>query len=280
MRTVEVGKIKIGEGHPLVFVGGPCVIERESHLALVGKQIKTITDELGIPFILKTSFDKANRSSVHSYRGPGLDEGLKILGRVKKKLGVPVLCDVHESSQVDKAAAVVDILQIPAFLCRQTDLVKAAAETGKPVNVKKGQFLSPADMKNIIEKIELCGNHQVILTERGTMFGYSNLVVDMRSLVIMRSFGYPVMFDATHSVQLPGGEGQSTGGQREFVPPLARAAAAVGIDALFMEIHDDPDKALCDGPNMLSLKVLPEVLKRVEELHRVVKGERTCTRAH
>jgi 2-dehydro-3-deoxyphosphooctonate aldolase (KDO 8-P synthase) len=263
MRTVQVGDIKIGEGHPLVFVGGPCVIERESHLALVGKQIKTITDELGIPFILKTSFDKANRSSIHSYRGPGLEEGLGILKRVKKKLSVPVLCDVHEAGQVDQAASVVDILQIPAFLCRQTDLVKSAAETGKPVNVKKGQFLSPADMKNIIEKIELCGNRQVILTERGTMFGYNNLVVDMRSLVIMRGFGYPVMFDATHSVQLPGGQGATTGGQREFVAPLARAAAAAGIDALFMEVHDDPDKALCDGPNMLSLDDLPDVLKQV-----------------
>jgi len=263
MRTVQVGDIKIGEGHPLVFVGGPCVIERESHLALVGKQIKAVTDDLGIPFILKTSFDKANRSSIHSYRGPGLEEGLQILDRVKKKLSVPVLCDVHEPGQVDQVAGVVDILQIPAFLCRQTDLVKAAAETGKPVNVKKGQFLAPADMKNIIEKIELCGNRQIILTERGTMFGYNNLVVDMRSPVIMRGFGYPVMFDATHSVQLPGGQGATTGGQREFVAPLARAAAAAGIDALFMEVHDDPDKALCDGPNMLSLDDLPEVLKQV-----------------
>jgi 2-dehydro-3-deoxyphosphooctonate aldolase (KDO 8-P synthase) len=264
MRVVEAGDIKIGGGHPLVFVGGPCVIERESHLALVGKQIKTITDELGIPFILKTSFDKANRSSIHSYRGPGLEEGLAILKRVKKKLGVPVLCDVHDPGQVDRAAAVVDILQIPAFLCRQTDLVKAAAETGKPVNVKKGQFLAPADMKNIIEKIELCGNRRIILTERGTMFGYNNLVVDMRSLVIMRNFGCPVMFDATHSVQLPGGQGQTTGGQREFVAPLARAAVAAGIDALFMEVHDDPDQALCDGPNMIDLETLPALLKQVK----------------
>ena len=268
MRVVEAGGIKIGQGHPLVFVGGPCVIERESHLLLVGKQIKTITDELKIPFILKTSFDKANRSSIHSYRGPGLEEGLGILKRVKKKLGVPVLCDVHEPAQVDQAAGVVDILQIPAFLCRQTDLVKSAAETGKPVNVKKGQFLAPADMKNVIEKIELCGNRQIILTERGTMFGYNNLVVDMRSLVIMRSFGYPVMFDATHSVQLPGGRGATTGGQREFVAPLARAAAAAGIDALFMEIHDDPDKALCDGPNMIDLKTLPALLNLVQAINR------------
>jgi 2-dehydro-3-deoxyphosphooctonate aldolase (KDO 8-P synthase) len=263
MTTVQVGDIQIGPGHPLVFIGGPCVIERESHLLLVGKHLKTITDDLGIPFILKTSFDKANRTSIHSYRGPGLQEGLAILKRVKKKLGVPILCDIHDPAQADRAAAVVDILQIPAFLCRQTDLVKAAAETGKPINVKKGQFLSPADMKNIIEKIELCGNHQVILTERGTMFGYNNLVVDMRSLVIMRGFGFPVMFDATHSVQLPGGQGQTTGGQREFVLPLARAAAAAGIDALFMEVHDDPDKALCDGPNMLAIEDLPGVLKSV-----------------
>ncbi len=269
MRVVEAGGIKIGAGHPLVFVGGPCVIERESHLLLVGKQIKTITDDLGVPFILKTSFDKANRTSIHSYRGPGLKEGLEILKRAKKKLGVPVLCDIHAPDQADQAAAVVDILQIPAFLCRQTDLVKAAAETGKPINVKKGQFLSPADMKNIIEKIELCGNRQIILTERGSMFGYNNLVVDMRSLVIMRNFGYPVMFDATHSVQLPGGLGQSTGGQREFAPPLARAAAAVGIDALFMEVHDDPEKALCDGPNMIGVQHLPAILKRVREISRL-----------
>jgi 2-dehydro-3-deoxyphosphooctonate aldolase (KDO 8-P synthase) len=266
MQIVEVGDIKIGAGHPLVFVGGPCVIEGESHLAQVGKQIKTITDELGIPFILKTSFDKANRTSIHSYRGPGLQEGLEILKRVKRKLGVPVLCDIHEPAQADPVAAVVDILQIPAFLCRQTDLVKAAAETGKPINIKKAQFLSPADMQNVIEKIEPCGNRQVILTERGTMFGYNNLVVDMRSLVIMRGFGYPVMFDATHSVQLPGGQGQSTGGRREFVPPLARAAVAVGIDALFMEVHDDPEKALCDGPNMLSLGDLKPVLQQVRAI--------------
>lgn len=271
MRTVEVGGIKIGKGHPLVFVGGPCVIEREPHLALVGKQIKIITQELGIPFILKTSFDKANRTSVHSYRGPGLEEGLKILGRVKKKLGVPILCDIHEPAQADPAAAVVDILQIPAFLCRQTDLVRAAAETGKPVNVKKGQFLSPADMKNVIEKIELCNNHQALLTERGTMLGYNNLVVDMRSLAIMRSFGCPVVFDATHSVQLPGGQGQSTGGQREYVPHLARAATAAGIDALFMEVHDDPDQALCDGPNMLAIADLPDVLKQVKKIDQLLK---------
>ena len=269
MGNVRIRGMEIGPGNPMVFVGGPCVIERESHLLLVGKQIKTITDELKIPFILKTSFDKANRTSIHSYRGPGLDEGLAILKRVKAKLKVPVLCDIHDPNQADRAAAVVDILQIPAFLCRQTDLVQAAAETGKPVNVKKGQFLSPDDMKNIIEKIELCGNRQIILTERGTMFGYNNLVVDMRSLVIMRKFGYPVMFDATHSVQLPGGQGASTGGQRQFAPPLARAAAAVGIDALFMEIHDDPDQALCDGPNMIGLKELPAILKQIQGINRL-----------
>ena len=271
MGNIRIRDMEIGRGNPLVFIGGPCVIERESHLLLVGKQIKTITDELKIPFILKTSFDKANRTSVHSYRGPGLEEGLAILKRVKAKLKVPVLCDIHEPAQADRAAAVVDILQIPAFLCRQTDLVTAAAETGKPVNVKKGQFLSPADMKNVIEKIELCNNQQAMLTERGTMLGYNNLVVDMRSLVIMRSFGCPVVFDATHSVQLPGGQGQSTGGQREFVAPLARAAAATGIDALFMEVHDDPDQALCDGPNMLAIDDLPDVLKQVKKIDQVLK---------
>lgn len=271
MQIVRVGDIKIGENHPFVFIGGPCVIETEDHLLSVCKQIRDITAELGIPYILKTSFDKANRSSIDSYRGPGIKQGLEILNRVKSALGVPVLCDVHEISQVDAVAEVVDVIQIPAFLCRQTDLVCAVARTGLPINIKKGQFLAPGDVKGIIGKIEQCGSSNLILTERGATFGYNNLVVDMRSLAIMRGLGYPVMFDATHSLQLPGALGTSTGGQREFVPHLARAAAAVGIDALFMEIHDNPKAAPCDGPNMLELENLSSLLQQIKAIDDLVK---------
>jgi 2-dehydro-3-deoxyphosphooctonate aldolase (KDO 8-P synthase) len=271
MTVVEAGGIKIGGGNPLVLIGGPCVIENEAHLLELGKRIQAACDDLGIPYILKTSFDKANRTSIDSYRGPGIEPGLEILERVKSSLNVPLLCDVHGISQVEAVAEVADILQIPAFLCRQTDLVCAVARTGKPVNVKKGQFLSPADMAGVIGKIEHCGNKSILLTERGSSFGYNNLVVDMRSLAIMRRLGYPVVFDATHSLQLPGGLGSSTGGQREFVPHLSRAATAVGIDALFMEIHDDPDQAPCDGPNMLALDDLPGILAQVHAIDELVK---------
>ncbi|HUU03111.1 MAG TPA: 3-deoxy-8-phosphooctulonate synthase [Myxococcota bacterium] len=274
MNVVEAGGIKIGGGNPLVLIGGPCVIENEAHLLSVARQIQAGCMDLDVPYILKTSFDKANRTSIDSYRGPGISKGLEILGRVKSALGVPLLCDVHEISQVEAVAEVADIVQIPAFLCRQTDLVCAVAKTGKPVNVKKGQFLSPADIAGVIGKIEHCGNKAILLTERGSSFGYNNLVVDMRSLAIMRRLGYPVVFDATHSLQLPGGLGSSTGGQREFVPHLSRAAAAVGIDALFMEIHDDPDQASCDGPNMIALDDLPAVLSQVCAIDKLVKENR------
>ncbi len=262
-REVIAGGVKIGGGNPLAFALGPCVIESEEHLLKVGGAAQEICRKLSAPFILKTSFDKANRTSIDSYRGPGLEKGLEILRRVKKELGVPVLCDIHQPAQAKPAAEVIDILQIPAFLCRQTDLVQAAARTGRAVNVKKGQFLAPEDMLQVVEKIRSAGNENIILCERGTMFGYHNLVVDMRSLVIMRSFGYPVMFDATHSLQLPSACGTHTGGQREFIAPLARAAAAVGVDALFLEVHDDPDHAPCDGQNMIALDGLPHLLEQV-----------------
>ncbi len=274
MNVVEAGGIKIGGGNPLVLIGGPCVIENEAHLLSVARQIKAVCMDLDVPYILKTSFDKANRTSIDSYRGPGIEPGLEILERVKSSLNVPLLCDVHEISQVEAVAKVADILQIPAFLSRQTDLVCAVAKTGKPVNVKKGQFLSPTDIAGVIGKIESCGNKSILLTERGSSFGYNNLVVDMRSLAIMRRLGHPVVFDATHSLQLPGGLGSSTGGQREFVPHLSRAAAAAGIDALFMEIHDRPDQAPCDGPNMLALDDLPDVLRQVCAIDRLVKENR------
>ena len=273
MRVIAINDIKIGRNNPIVLIGGPCVIESEEHLLRVGKEIKETTARLNIPYILKTSFDKANRTSIESYRGPGLDKGLEILSHVKEELDVPILCDVHEQNQVEEVARVVDIIQIPAFLCRQTDLICAIAKTGKTVNIKKGQFLAPWDIKGVIEKIERCGNHNIILTERGVSFGYNNLVVDMRSLVIMRTFGYPIMFDATHSLQLPGGLGNRSGGQSEFVPYLARAATAVGVDAIFMEIHDKPEEALCDGPNLLKLDKLSKLLMQIKAIDALVRGE-------
>ncbi|HXH84421.1 MAG TPA: 3-deoxy-8-phosphooctulonate synthase, partial [Candidatus Tectomicrobia bacterium] len=241
-------------------------IESEKHALTTAERLAAIAAERGVPFVYKSSYDKANRSSVRSYRGPGLAEGLRILGRVREVVGVPVLSDVHDVSEVGPAAEVLDVLQIPAFLCRQTDLVVAAAATGKPVNVKKGQFLAPSDMRNVVEKVTSTGNHALLLTERGTSFGYHNLVVDMRGLVDMRALGYPVVFDATHAVQLPGGAGDRSGGERRYVPALARAAVAVGVDALFMEMHEDPDRTLpdgrplSDGPNMLRIDDLPALL--------------------
>jgi len=227
--TVKIGKVPVGGGAPLVLIAGPCVIEGADRTLKIGREIRAIAGRLGIPYVFKASFDKANRSSFHAFRGPGLAEGLKILRNIKQELDVPVLSDIHEASQVEEAAAVLDVLQIPAFLCRQTDLLHAAAQSGRPVNVKKGQFLSPHEMKNVVTKLEESGCHSILLTERGSSFGYNNLVVDMRSLAVMRTFGYPVVFDATHSVQLPGGGGDRSAGQREFVPVLSRAAAAVGI---------------------------------------------------
>ncbi|HXJ84269.1 MAG TPA: 3-deoxy-8-phosphooctulonate synthase [Candidatus Methylomirabilis sp.] len=265
-RTVKVGSVSIGGSAPLALIGGPCAIEDEKHALMVAEQLLRITSAARVPFIYKSSYDKANRSSVHSYRGPGLKEGLRILRRVKEALGVPVLSDVHDVSEVGPAAEVLDVLQVPAFLCRQTDLVLACARSGRPVNVKKGQFLAPRDMQNVVEKIRFAGSEDLLLTERGASFGYNNLVVDFRSLPIMRAWGYPVVFDATHSVQLPGGQGDRSGGERQYVQALARAAVAVGVDALFMEIHEDPDRTLpdgrplSDGPNMLRLDDLPRLL--------------------
>jgi 2-dehydro-3-deoxyphosphooctonate aldolase (KDO 8-P synthase) len=272
MHPVTIGSITIGAGHPLTLIGGPCAIEGESFMLDVASRLRDITAKAAVPFIFKSSYDKANRTSIHSYRGPGLQKGLEILQKIKDAVGVPVLSDVHAVEEVKPAAEVLDVLQIPAFLCRQTDLVIAAARTGKPVNVKKGQFLAPWDTQNIVEKVHSVGNDQVLLTERGASFGYNNLVVDMRSLVVMRSFDVPVVFDATHSVQLPGGAGTTSSGQREFVPHLARAAVATGCDALFMEIHPDPDHAPSDGPNMLRLEDLPALLAQVTQIDRIVRG--------
>ncbi len=271
MNTVSIGSIAVGGKNPVVLLAGPCVIEGYERTLAIGRGIKAIADRLGMPYVFKASFDKANRSSFQSFRGPGLTEGLAILKAIREELGVPVVSDIHCVTQVEPAAQVLDILQIPAFLCRQTDLVYAAGLTGKVVNVKKGQFLAPLDMKNVINKIREAGNEQILLTERGFSFGYNNLVVDMRSLPIMRSLGYPVVFDATHSVQLPGGAGTASTGQREFVPQLTRAAVAAGVDALFMEVHDNPAEALSDGPNMLYLDTLEELLKDVQAIDHVAR---------
>jgi 2-dehydro-3-deoxyphosphooctonate aldolase (KDO 8-P synthase) len=272
MHPVTVGSITLGTGHPLALIGGPCAIEGESFMLDVASRLRDIAAKAGVPFIFKSSYDKANRTSIRSYRGPGLQEGLEILQKIKEVVGVPVLSDVHTVEEIELATKVLDVLQIPAFLCRQTDLVVAAARTGKPVNVKKGQFLAPWDTKNIVDKVRSVGNEQVLLTERGASFGYNNLVADMRSLVVMRSFGVPVIFDATHSVQLPGGAGAASSGQREFVPYLARAAVATGCDALFMEIHPNPDQAPSDGPNMLRLDDLSALLAQIIQIDRIVRG--------
>ena len=260
MKAVQVGNRQIGGDGRLFVMAGPCVIEDPERVLRI-REMKAICGRLGLPYIFKASFDKANRSSWKSFRGPGLTEGLKILKAVKEELQVPVVSDIHEASQAEPAAEVLDILQIPAFLCRQTDLLQAAARTGKCINVKKGQFMAPSDMKNVAEKISHEGNENIILTERGVSLGYHNLVVDMRSFPIMREFGYPVVFDATHSVQLPGGAGTHSSGQRQFIGNLARAAAGSGIDGVFMEVHDNPEEALCDGPNMLYLTQVEGLLR-------------------
>ncbi len=270
-REIHIQGVKIGGNNPLVLIAGPCVIESEESTLEAGTRLKRMAAELGVPFIFKSSFDKANRSSVQSYRGPGLMEGLRILGRVKREIGLPILSDVHRFEEIGPAAEVLDIVQIPAFLCRQTDFVIEVARTGRVVNIKKGQFLAPWDIKNAVEKATSAGNDRIIITERGVSFGYNNLVADMRSLPIMRELGFPVVFDATHSVQLPGAGGSASSGDRKFVPHLTRAAAAVGIDALFMEVHSCPDKALCDGPNMLDMAELPALLKQVQEIDRIAK---------
>ena len=275
-REIISGNVKIGNNRPLVLIAGPCVIENEIATMRHAERLMTICNGLSIPLVFKASYDKANRTSINAYRGPGLREGLAILRKVKEALGVPVISDIHSIEQVAPAAEVLDIIQIPAFLCRQTDLLVAAAKSGRIINVKKGQFLAPWDMKNVAGKIAASGNENIILTERGASFGYNNLVVDMRSFPVMRATGYPVVFDATHSVQLPGGQGDSSGGQREFVEYLSRAAVATGIDGIFMEVHEDPDKALCDGPNSIPLNELPALLKTLKALDSVIKQRPTA----
>ena len=272
-RKITIGAVQIGGGLPIAVIAGPCVIESKDSALRHGSALKAAADRVGVPYIFKSSYDKANRSSLHSFRGPGLENGLEILSAVKEKVGVPVLTDVHETDQVERVKTVADILQIPAFLCRQTDFVLAVAQSGKVVNVKKGQFLAPWDMRNIVDKIRCAGNEQILLTERGASFGYNNLVSDMRSLVVMRELGYPVVLDATHSLQLPGGLGDASGGERQYIPALARAGAAAGIDALFMEVHEDPEHALSDGPNSLMLKDFEGLLRVIKRIDAVVKDQ-------
>jgi 2-dehydro-3-deoxyphosphooctonate aldolase (KDO 8-P synthase) len=273
--TVNVGSLKVGRGCPFLLIAGPCVIESERSLIRHAVKLKKMTDDLNIPFVFKASYDKANRSSASSYRGPGIKRGLDMLNRLKREVGVMVLSDVHTPEQVEYAAKVLDIIQIPALLCRQTDLIVEAAKTGKVINVKKGQFMAPNDMRHVVDKILRTGNNKILLTERGTSFGYNTLVSDFRSLIVMGKFGFPVVFDATHSIQQPGGLGSSSGGEREYAPALARAAIAVGCDGLFIEVHENPDKALSDGPNMISMSDLKNLLKGLRELsdvsRRIVK---------
>jgi 2-dehydro-3-deoxyphosphooctonate aldolase (KDO 8-P synthase) len=271
MRSLTLGPVSIGADNPLVLIAGPCVLENQEHALTLAEVLQDIALRVGVGLVFKASYDKANRTSVTSYRGPGLDQGLEILRTVKEKTGLPILSDIHDVSQVKPAAEVLDILQIPAFLSRQTDLLVAAGETGKVVNIKKGQFQAPWDIENAIGKVLSTGNDQILLTERGSSFGYNNLVSDMRSLVILRQTGYPVVFDATHSVQLPGGAGSASSGQREFVAPLSRAAVATGVDALFWEVHENPAKALCDGPNSLQLDSVEGLLRQMLALDKIVR---------
>ncbi len=271
MKQVKVGSATFGGVKQLVLIAGPCAIENEALVMRIAEALKKLTTEVGCELVFKASYDKANRTSVTSFRGLGIDEGLRILERVKKEFDLPVLSDVHDISQVKSAADVLNIIQIPAFLSRQTDLLVAAGKTGKAINVKKGQFLAPWDIQHGIEKIKSTGNENILLTERGASFGYNNLVADMRSLVIMRQTGYPVIFDATHSVQLPGGAGGFSAGQRQYVGPLSRAAAATGIDGLFWEVHEDPDNALCDGPNSLPLAQVKAMLQQILEFDNIFK---------
>ena len=267
---VKTGDISIGQGLPLVLISGPCVIEDYETSSEIASFLKGLTEKLDIPFIFKASYDKANRTSINSFRGPGLINGLDILRRIKEELGIKILSDVHSINEVERAAEVLDIIQIPAFLCRQTDFILEVAMTGKVINIKKGQFLSPREIVNVVEKIASTGNNRILITERGTMFGYNNLIVDFRGIKIMQDTGWPVVFDATHSIQLPGGEGKSSGGQREFAPVLARAAVAAGADAIFMEVHKDPDRALCDGPNSLKLDSIYNLLSQFKAIRKAL----------
>jgi 2-dehydro-3-deoxyphosphooctonate aldolase (KDO 8-P synthase) len=271
IKAFSVGNATFGDGR-LTVIAGPCVIESPEHASMMARECLQRARAAGLDFVFKSSFDKANRSSIHSYRGLGMEAGLEVLQQIKHELGVPVLTDVHDVSQVERVAEVADVLQIPAFLCRQTDLIVAAAKSGRAVNVKKGQFLAPQDARNIVDKVREAGCEKLLLTERGASFGYNNLVVDMRSLPIMRSFGVPVVFDVTHSLQLPGGLGHATGGQAEYIEPLARAGVACGVDAVFMEVHDSPEKALSDGPNALPLHRLESLLFMIRDIHELVRN--------
>lgn len=270
--VIKIGPLEISADGPFFLIAGPCVIENEKTTLEIAHFLKETGEVLDIPIIFKTSYDKANRTSLSSFRGPGKEKGLEIIQKVKKETGLPALSDVHQTEDIKEAADVLDVIQIPAFLCRQTDLLLAAARTGLPVNIKKGQFLSPWDMEHTIQKITSVGNHDIFLTERGTSFGYNNLVVDIRSIAIMKNFGFPVVFDATHSVQLPGGQGTSSGGQREFVSYLSKAAVAAGADGVFMEVHPEPDAALCDGPNSIPLRELRPLLVMLKKIHELTKS--------
>ena len=270
-KEITVGSLRLGGGNPLFLIAGPCVIESEAHARMMAEKVAKIAADAGIPYVFKASYDKANRSSLKAFRGLGLKEGLRILAKIKSELKVPILTDIHEISQAEPAAEVCDVLQIPAFLARQTDLLIAAGKTGRAINIKKGQFLSPWDMANVAEKVASTGNTKIILTERGTSFGYQNLVVDMRSFPVMQRTGYPVVFDVTHSVQLPGGQGNASGGQPQFIEPLARAAVAAGVDGIFLETHDNPAAARSDGPNALPLEQLKALLLKLKGLNSVVR---------
>ena len=270
---VAIGDLTIKEKGPFFLIAGPCVIENEETTFRVASFLRETSDLLDIPVIFKSSYDKANRTSLDSYRGPGIEKGLEVLEKVREQTGLPVISDVHETHEIEKAARVLDVIQIPAFLCRQTDLLVAAAGTGLPINIKKGQFLSPWDMERAVGKVRASGNHDLFLTERGTTFGYNNLIVDIRSIAVMKGFGFPVIFDATHSAQLPGGAGTRSGGQREFVGHLSRAAVAAGADGLFLEIHPNPDFALCDGPNSLPLNQVRPLLALLKEIHGLVRAQ-------
>jgi 2-dehydro-3-deoxyphosphooctonate aldolase (KDO 8-P synthase) len=272
--SFRIGSLKLGQGRPLFLIAGPCVIESEEHALMMARKLSASARRLGIPYIYKASFDKANRTSSASYRGPGLKRGLQILARIRKAVGIPILTDVHEVSQVMPVAEVCDVLQIPAFLCRQTDLLEAAGRSGAAVNIKKGQFVSPWDMRNAVEKIENTGNRRILITERGTTFGYNNLVVDIRGIAVMRAWGYPVVLDCTHSLQLPGGEGNRSGGQPQFIETLARAGVAAGVDGIFMEVHDNPDRALSDGSSALKLKNFAPLATKLRKLGDFVRRMR------
>jgi 2-dehydro-3-deoxyphosphooctonate aldolase (KDO 8-P synthase) len=271
MNEVKVGEVRIGQGNPMALIAGPCVIENEEMIFMTAQKLKEVCDRLSIPLIFKSSYDKANRTSITSFRGPGIERGLKILSEVKDKFSIPVISDIHALDEIKPAAEILDALQIPAFLCRQTDLILSASRTGKPVNVKKGQFLAPWDVKPLIEKFVSTGNQNLFLTERGTSFGYNNLIVDFRGFSIIRSFGYPLFFDVTHSLQLPGGKGSISGGQREFAPSLTRAAVAAGVDGLFIEVHPDPVKALSDASTMIPLVEMEGLLRQTKPIHDMIR---------